>query len=344
MRTLKDLEVSGKRAFVRADLDVTLEDQRLGGERDLGHEVQLEGTLRLARLKETIDFLLENGNHVTIAGHINRPTEPTPQLSTRMLIQPLKKLLGIDIEFQEDFFQQPQNSVTLLENLRFNQGETTNDPRFAASLASHADLYINEAFGNSHREHASMVTMPKLLPGYAGINLEREVQVLSEVLDKPSHPFVAIIGGAKIDTKLPVIKRLSRVADVVLVGGILSSEISDSSITLPDNVEVAEIDESGQDITIDSQKRFAEIIRRSNLVVWNGAMGVFEQGHAKGTLAIVEAIKGSSAFSVAGGGQTAEFLAKYGLTDDFSFVSTGGGAMLDFLAGKELPALQALAS
>src|SRR3990167_9380046 len=177
MRSLSELEVSGKRAFVRADLDVTIEEHRQGGERDFSSEVLTEGVLRLARLKQTVDYLLEGGDSVTIAGHIGRPIGESPSLSTSRLVQAASKLLGTDIEFQQDIFQRPNNRVVLLENLRFFEGETTNDPEFANRLASNADFYVNEAFGNSHREHASMVTIPRLLPAYAGLNLEREVKV-----------------------------------------------------------------------------------------------------------------------------------------------------------------------
>lgn len=343
MRSLENSCTWGERVFVRADLDVSLEEYKVGNrEREIGSEVQIEGAIRLARLKPTVDYLLEEGRSVIIGGHIGRPSEPDQSLSTKRLIQPLKKILKADIEFHGDISRRPRARIVLLENLRFAKGETSNDAEFARRLAPLADMYVNEAFGNSHREHASMVALPKLLPSYAGFNLTREMQVLSDVLDKPQRPFVAVVGGAKIETKLPVIENLAKVADTVLVGGMLPAELSVNPIAFPDNVLVAQVDDSGKDITRESQERFASIIRESRTVVWNGAMGVFERGYAEGTLQIARAIIDSKGFSVAGGGQTTEFLTKYHLTDRFSFVSSGGGAMLEFLAGKNLPGVEVL--
>jgi phosphoglycerate kinase len=231
----------------------------------------------------------------------------------------------------------------LLENLHFWSEELEPNLDFAKKLATMADVYINEAFGSCHRNEASMVLLPSLLPHAAGIHLEKEVSELSKLLKDPKRPFVAIVGGAKIETKLPVIENLAKVADSVLVGGKIAKEFQISNFKFPiSNVIVATSAAGDKDIDQKSIDKFGEVIATAKTIVWNGPMGVFEEGFDKGTKAVAQAIIESGVYSVVGGGETTEFLASEDLLSKFSFVSSGGGAMLEFLAGKELPGIKAL--
>ena len=362
MKLLSQVEVSDKRVFLRADLDVPLREAQVTSDK---LQVTSQESSRLQNLKPTVDWLLEHGaSQIIIAGHVDRPKGPNSSLSTKNLLEPLEKILGQKIVFlkQSTVYSLPSTAVVssrkavdrvfLLENLRFWPGEVANDSNFAQKLASMTDKYVNEAFGNSHRTHASMVTLPSLLPHAAGLHLEKEVEVLSKLLDNPQHPFIAIVGGAKLETKIPVIENLSKIADFVLVGGRIAKEYSqttdyglqttavDSRQSTVDKIVVATSDT--KDIDQKSINQFKSVISTAKTIVWNGPMGVFEEGFEAGTLAVAQAVIDSGAYSVIGGGETTEFLASKGLLSKFSFVSSGGGAMLEFLSGKKLPGLVAL--
>lgn len=375
MRLLKDLDVSGKRVFVRADLDVR---ETLNGK-------GLTTNARLLSLKPTVDWLLENGaKQIVIAGHIGRPNQLTVNssqlidvasmppnyistLSTERLVPALENILGRELlfssqltafdkssgpwvdssrsEITDDSEQITDNRIILLENLRFWPGEEVNDLEFAKELAGLADVYVNDAFAVCHREHASVVALAGLLPHAAGLHLEEEVNQLTNLINNPQRPMVAIVGGAKLETKIPVIDNLSKEADWVLVGGAIANELQMSNIKYPrsnDKVVIATMTEDTKDIDKESIEKFKAIISGAKTVVWNGPVGLFEEGFSAGTKAVAEAIVASGAFSVVGGGETTEFLASVNLLGGFSFVSAGGGAMLEFLAGKELPALKVL--
>jgi len=361
VRVISDIDVSQKRVFVRADLDVPFEQSTINPSINSGQAsqqltVSADEATRLLGIKPTIDYLIEHGaSKVIIAGHIDRPTGPDPAFSTKQLIEPLEKILGREILFVPDLFSHSRpdresdshfyendSGVILLENLRFWPGETENNQEFAKQLANLADIYINEAFGNCHRKHASMVTLPQLLPHAAGLHLAEEVNELSKILKSPKKPFVAIVGGAKIETKLPLVEHLAKIADFVLIGGELPLEITNKELKFPANVIVAVLNNSQKDIENSSIVQTIELIKGAKTVVWNGPMGLFEEGFDAGTRAIAQAIINSGAYSVVGGGETVEFLAKNNLLSHFAFVSAGGGAMLEFLAGKKLPALEAL--
>lgn len=340
MKSITQVDVLGKRVFVRADLDVPR-----------GTESSYEAATRLTNLKPTIDYILEKGAaQAIIAGHIGRPKIADSRLSCAQLLEPLESILVRSIIFKPDLVgnessldrQELSNKILLLENLRFWPGEIGNNMDFAKELAQLADIYVNEAFGNCHRLHASMVLLPKLLPSFAGLHLEEEVKVLSGLMHSPKRPYVAIVGGAKIETKLPAIENLAKVADVVLVGGELPAEITKNGEKFELKVHVAKLTEHQKDITDDSIGEFREIIKGAKTVVWNGPMGVFEEGFDQGSAAVANAIIASGAYSVIGGGETSQFLAENNLISKFSFVSAGGGAMLEFLAGKMLPAIEAL--
>lgn len=343
MKLLSDLVVGGKRVFVRADLDVDLTDPNLSS------------SIRLTSLKPTVEYLLDHGAvQVFIAGHIDRPKGREAALSTRALEKPLEMILKRSVTYKQSFSSNKGDLNTgdgtltsmaqliLFENLRFWSGEEANDPEFARQLASLGDVYINEAFGVSHRPHASVVGVAKLLPHGAGLHFQDEIEELSRLLRKPQRPFLAIIGGAKIETKAPVVTNLAKIADWVIVGGGLPIEVMSNGLKYPGNVVVAKLEESKKDIDQATIGRTMEMIGRAKTIVWNGPMGVFEEGFEAGTMAVAEAISASGAYSVVGGGETAQFLSMKDLSGKFSFVSAGGGAMLEFLAGYELPGITAL--
>ena len=385
MRLLSDINVFGKRVFVRADLDVPLREAQGTNGECLTTNAELEISTRLTNLKPTVDYLLEHAaSQILIAGHIDRPSPKLasgkpiidPKLSTEQILPILEKILGREIDFYPDLstYSKPGleqldkpglGGIILLENLRFWSGETKNDPGFAQKLASMADIYVNEAFGNCHRNHTSMVALPQLLPHAAGLHLQKEIEVLEALLKNPKRPFVAIVGGAKIETKLPVIENLAKVADSVLVGGEIAKQLTTDKktenmsfvsghpfdklrVTLSSSngqmsdVIVATLTPDGKDIDEASIERFKQLIASAKTIVWNGPMGVFEEGFEVGSMLIAQAIIDSGAYSVVGGGETTEFLGKKGLLSKFLFVSSGGGAMLEFLSGKKLPALQVL--
>ena len=306
-------------------------------------------------LDKTVDWLLKNGaKQIVIAGHIGRPSRKATErqaglisdfydtkLSTKNLLPALEKILGQKIAFSDELTVDEESSIVLLENLRFWPEEKKNDPDFAQKLSKLADVYVDDAFGNAHRAHASMVGITSFLPYAAGLHLEEEVEVLSKLLDKPKKPFVAIVGGAKIETKVPVIENLSKTADKILVGGRVAVEITNGKVGVPDNAIIAGMLEHSYDINDEAIRKFESVISTAKTVVWNGPVGFFEEGHKKGTVSVAEAIVKSGAYSVIGGGETTEFLASCGLLSKFSFVSCGGGAMLEFLSGKKLPAIEA---
>ena len=347
MKQITDLAVSGKKVLLRADLDVPLTGA--------GFE---EASTRLTNLKPYVDQLFNENAKIIIIGHIDRPERIDPALSTRQLIDPLQKIFKRTIVFKKDFgsgFSDPvsteinetgssvlESQITLFENLRFWPGEVNNDSEFARKLANLADFYVNDAFGNCHRSHASMVGVPKLLPSAAGSHLKLEISELSKIINKPQHPLIAIVGGAKIETKLPLIENLAKIADFVLVGGELPIEIKKFDKRTADNVIVAALVDDNKDLSQESIEKFIKVIKSAKTVVWNGPQGMFEEGFNHGSLSIAQAIIESGAHSIVGGGETTQFLEQNNLLSKFSFVSAGGGAMLDFLAGKKLPALELL--
>lgn len=337
MKKITDLSISGNRVLLRADLDVPLTD--------VGYE---EASTRLTNLVPTIDHLFNENAKIIIIGHIGRPKKSDPTLSTKQLLDPLQKILKRTIVFKEDFTDESvdvpelKSQITLFENLRFWPGEVANDINFAQRLRSLADFYINDAFGNCHRHHASMISLPQLLPSAAGLHLEKEIEELNKILKFPQHPLIAIVGGAKIETKLPVIQNLAKLADFVLVGGELPIEIAKNKTPMADNVIVAELTHGDKELTDKSVEKFVKVIKSAKFIVWNGPQGLYEEGYSHGTLTIAKAIIESGAHSVVGGGETTQFLEQNKLLTKFSFVSAGGGAMLEFLSGKTLPAIEAL--
>ena len=339
-RSVRDADVAGKRVLVRADLNVPLEDGRVADD------------MRIRAALPTLRLLLERGAaEVIVCSHLGRPDGPDPKFS----IEPVAKRLH-ELE--------PDPRVRVLENTRFNPGETRNDPAYAQELASLADLYVNDAFGSAHRAHASTEGVAHLLPAYAGLLLERELTELGRLLEDPEHPFVAIVGGAKVEDKIGVLRSLSERADAILVGGKMAEEIRvspiDVQVKLPVDVVAVERFEAdaaskivpfeglpdgwlGLDIGPKTCTAFAMRIALAKTIFWNGPMGVFEWPRfAAGTKAVAEAVASSGAHSVVGGGDSVRAIEELGLADRISWVSTGGGASLELLEGKELPGVAAI--
>ena len=342
-RSVRDAEVDGTRVLVRADLNVPLEDGRVADD------------TRIRAALPTLRLLLERGAaEVIVCSHLGRPKAPDPAFSIAPVADRLRELLGTN------------GRVRVLENTRFDPRETANDPELAKELAAQADLYVNDAFGSAHRAHASTEGIAHLLPAYAGLLLGRELQELGKLLEAPQHPFVAIVGGAKVEDKIGVLRSLAERADVVLVGGKMAEEIRthpiDVPVKLPSDVvaaaafepeaeaKVVPADEVphgwlGLDIGPATREGYAKRIAMAKTVFWNGPMGVFEWlRFAEGTNAIARAVAEADAHTVVGGGDSVRAVEEAGLADKIDWVSTGGGAALELLEGKELPGVAAIPS
>lgn len=323
--SLESADLKGKRIFLRADIDVPLIVDK-SGQTKVGDSSRLEAAL------PTIKYLLDNNCQISVAGHLGRPGgKVVPELSTKPVI---------------DWFlnnQLPQNEkFKVLENLRFNPGEEANDGNYSKELAALADIYINESFANCERAHASMVGVPKLLPHFAGYRLQKEIDVLGTILEIPRRPLIVVIGGAKLETKLPVISKMAEWADRVIIGGELLNEVKNR---VP-KVLYLNLSTQGRDTTVESIDQISVILSYAATIVWNGPVGYIEDPtYQVGTRRLAELIASNvKAFKVVGGGDTIGFLNKLGLTDRFDWVSIGGGSMLKFLGGEELPGIKALLS
>ena len=340
-RSVRDADVTGKRVLVRADLNVPLEDGRVADD------------TRIRAALPTLELLRERGaSEVAVCSHLGRPKEPDPAFSMAPVEARLRELLS-------------DERLVVLENTRFNPGETKNDPGFATELADGRDLFVMDAFGSAHRAHASTVGVTELLPAYAGLLLERELEMLGRLLGEVERPFALISGGAKVEDKLGVLRNLGGRADEVLVGGKMAEEIRESNplefeVVLPVDVVAASAFEAdaetqvvpydslpegwlGLDIGPETRERFAERLAHAKTVFWNGPMGVFEWPRfAEGTKAVAEAVAAVDGFTVVGGADSVRALTELGIEDRVSWVSTGGGAALELLEGKELPGVAAI--
>jgi phosphoglycerate kinase len=338
---VRHAEVGGKHVLVRADLNVPLENGRVADD------------TRIRKALPTLEYLLEHdAAEVAVCSHLGRPKGPDPALSMTPVARRLRELL-------------PDERIDVLENTRFDPGETKNDPEFARKLAEGRDLFVEDAFGSVHRAHASTVGVAKLLPAYAGLLLERELEELGKLLGDVEHPFVLISGGAKVEDKLGVLRNLGGRADTVLVGGKMAEELRDDNplgfpVELPRDVvaaaafqpdaetEVVPYDRLpegwlGLDIGPETSNAFAAEIAKAKTIFWNGPMGVFEWPRfADGTKAVAEAVAHSDGYSVVGGADSIRALNELGLTDAVSWASTGGGAALELLEGKELPGVSVI--
>ncbi|MBU1136859.1 phosphoglycerate kinase [Patescibacteria group bacterium] len=384
MKFLKDFNFTNKRVLVRVDFNEPIKDGQLAS----------DFKIRAARL--TIEYLLEQNAKIILLTHWGRPDgKVVEELKTDLLGQSLSLLIGQKVkklngcvgeEIREEIDRMGPGEIILLENVQFEPGEKANNPKFAAALAELADFFILDAFGQAHRDYASISGVPKLLPSCAGLLLAKEVKVLSGILNKPKRPLVVIIGGVKISTKIELIESFSNQADNLLLGGALANTFlkakgisvgqsvieeemvgkvkemnldNDKIVSLVDGVVSASVDgkstsrispigdlsenEMILDIGPETVKKFEDIIKKAETIIWNGPMGLFEIGlFASGSNAIAEAITQSKAFSLVGGGDTIALLEGLNLLDKIGHISTGGGAMLEFLAGKKLAGLEAL--
>ena len=329
MKSVKEADVSGKRIVVRCDFDVPVKNG------------QIEDETRINNSLPTLQYLLGKGGKLFLISKMGRPKFRDPSLSLKAVVENVSQKLGKEVVFKEDLNETRLEDVVLLENLRFWPEEEKGDLEFSKKLASFGDLYVNECFATSHRSDASFVGVPKYLQSFAGLNLVREVTELRKILNDPERPLISIIGGAKLETKLPAINNLAKISEKVLVGGRLMFEVGGQ--VLPQNVVVAPDDVDQKDIGSKSIRSFDNIIKSARTIVWNGPMGVFEEeAYLKGSQEVAKAVSESKAYKVVGGGDTIAVLEKLGLLAKMDYVSTGGGAMLEFLAGKKLPGLAAL--
>jgi phosphoglycerate kinase len=393
--TLDDIDVSGKRVLLRADLNVPVKDGRVSD------------ATRIERLAPTIEALIGKGAAVVVMSHFGRPKgKPDPSLSLRPIIPALRQALGgREIAFADDCIGEPAHrvvaglrpgQVALLENLRFHPGEEANSPDFARALAELGEVYVDDAFSAAHRAHASIAALAQQLPAAAGRQMEAELDALSAALEHPARPVLALIGGAKVSTKLDLLHFLVGKVDVLAIGGAMANtilyaqgvavgrslcerEMVESAgrilalaaechcrVILPEDAVVAAGLASGAaactvaigavaddmmilDIGPATVARIGAALDEAHTLVWNGPLGAFETSpFDRGTLAVArkaaELTRAGRLRSVAGGGDTVAALAAAGVSDDLSYVSTAGGAFLEWLEGRELPGVAALAA
>lgn len=331
--TLDRLNVKNKRVLLRLDLDVGVEKR--------GRKSKIIGNFRLRASVPTLKYLIERGcKKIIILGHRGRPEGKAVEgLSLNPVGEYLENLLKKELGKEKA----KNTDIFMMENLRFDPREEENDSGFAEELAKEGDVYVNEAFGASHREHASIVGLPRLLPHAAGLRLQEEIETLGQVLENPREPVVFVLGGGKMDKAVLVDKLLDR-GEFVLVGGVLSKKLT-SYCREKDGrmcVVAARLSRGGEDITPDSARNFAEIVKSAGTIVWNGPLGDIDSGFWDSTRIIAEAIADSHGFKIAGGGDTVRALNTLGFLDKMNWISTGGGAMLEFLAYGDLPGLKAL--
>jgi phosphoglycerate kinase len=344
MKNLREFNFEDKRVLVRFDFNVPLSP-----------EGEILDDFRIKQSIPTIEYLIGKKAKVILMSHLDRPGgKVIENLRLTPIQNRLMEYLDLSItkasdcigsEIEKWTHQMQPGEILLLENLRFHKEEEEGDLNFAKALSKLGDIYINDAFGASHRNHASIVGIPKYLPSGAGILLEKEIRVLTKLIENPEKPLVAIIGGAKVETKTKLINKISEMADFVLIGGLINKERKVKNIQLKYPQKIAEpIDEvEEKDIGPQTIEFFKRKINLAKTIFWNGPLGMIEEEKfSKGSEAICRAIIKSEAFSVAGGGETVEFIVKLGLTEKFSHISTGGGAMIAFLAGEKLPGIIAL--
>jgi len=342
-RSVETAEIEGKRILVRADLNVPLDGARVADD------------TRIRAAIPTLRLLLDRGAAaVTVCSHLGRPKteEDRAKYAMAPVEQRVRELL-------------PDDRLQVLENTRFQAGETKNDPMYARELADDNDVYVNDAFGSAHRSHSSTEAVAHLLPAYAGLLLLSELEHLGRLLGEVEHPFVIVAGGAKVDDKLAVLENLGGRADRVLVGGKMAEQLREHNplsfpVELPLDVvaasafaedaeaRVATVDAVpagwlGLDIGPSTAEAFGAILSEARTIFWNGPMGVFEWNRfAAGTRAVAEAVAAADAYSVVGGGDSVRAIQELGLADRVSWVSTGGGASLELLEGRDLPGVAAI--
>lgn len=335
MRSITPEIIQNKHVLIRIDTDVPIKDNSV-----------LDDS-RLLAVLPTLQLLQTHAQSITILGHLGRPQgQVVPELSLRPIATRLTELLHEQVSLHNlSEAGTISSKFRLLENLRFDPREEEPSVEFAQQLAQAHDLFVFEAFAVAHRASTSTTIIPQFLPAYAGLRIVQEVTELSRILQSPEHPFLAIIGGAKIETKLPTVEKLQSLADHLFVGGKLPHEIKSQGLQFPANVQVATMNSSGLDIDELSTTQLLDQVKSAKLIVWNGPLGKFEDPTAQaGTQALCAALKASSAYKVIGGGETINAVNTFHTESSINFISVGGGAMLEFLSGKELPAIAALSN
>ena len=392
MKSINEISFNGKKVFIRVDFNVPFND-----------EGEITDNSRIVAALPTIEFVISSGGACILASHLGRPDGKNPALSLKKIIPELKKLLGKDVIFLEDSIGDQtkeicsnlkKGQIALLENLRFYKEETKADERFAKQLSGLADIYINDAYGTTHREHASTATIAQFFSEKApGMLLEKEINSLKKLMDKPKKPVTAIIGGAKVSSKISVIANILGFVDNLIIGGgmaytfiknnggrigdsifeadrlndcteilskaknenvnvflpediLCSNEFSNSGLQKVTNIYEVPEGWQGLDIGPKTMDKFEQVILASSTILWNGPMGVFEiPSFEKGTLVVAKTVAKATqngAYSLIGGGDSVAAIKKFGLQNQVSFISTGGGAMLESLEGKLLPGINAL--
>jgi phosphoglycerate kinase len=385
--SVRDAEVEGRRVLLRSDLNVPLE----GGE--VADDTRIRASL------PTIELLRDRGASIVLVSHLDRPKGPDPSLSMAPVAKRLGELLDAPVELAPAVVgdevaamasELAPSEVLLLENSRFENGETKNDPALAEALAGLADLYVNDAFGTAHRAHATTEGVAHHLPGYAGLLLEQEMEQLTAVRDDPKRPLIVVLGGAKVTDKLGVIDRFLGFAEEILIGGAMcfsffkaegrdtgnslvedegveaakrilaEAETSDTMLELPEDLVLGkELDPGtetrelngvdvpegwmGLDVGANTSANIGRRIARAGTVFWNGPMGAFEiPPFDAATRAVAEAVAAAPGHTVVGGGDSVAALQRFGLADSVDWISTGGGASLELIEGRELPGVEAL--
>lgn len=387
-KSIRDIDVNGKKVFIRVDFNVPMDENQ-----NITNDKRIRATL------PTLNYLLENNAAIILACHVGRPKgQRVPELSVKPIVVRLSELLGKEVKYAEDCVGEAASKaaadlkpgeVLLLENLRYHNEETKNDPEFAKQLASLADVAVDDAFGVSHRAHASNAGIAQYVDVVGGFLIEKEIQFIGKALSNPERPFVAIIGGAKVSDKIGVISNLLEKADAVVIGGgmantflaaqgkgigsslfeeeklplakelLAKAEEKGVKVFLPAEVVVADkfaADANHKTVSVDEvpadwmildnkfSKECQEALENAKTIVWNGPMGVFEfDAFAHGTEDIAHAVAESTGISIVGGGDSIAALKKTGLSDKITHISTGGGATLEFLEGKPMPGIAAIA-
>ena len=386
-KTIKDIDWAGKRAVVRCDFNVPLDGDVITDD------------IRIRAALPSIEYLLDNGASVVLMSHLGRPKgEPKPEFSLAPVAKRLAELTGKEVKFVpsdvvvDDNVKAAANDlkageIMLIENVRFVAGETKNDPAFAKQLSELGEIFVQDAFGSAHRAHSSTAGIADYIPAVSGFLIEKELKFLGEAVNNPKRPFAAIMGGAKVKDKIPVITNLLDKVDILIIGGgmaytffksqgysigkslldeeglelageilakaaekgvnfmlpvdvVAADEFSNDSPYAVYDVDEIPDDKMGMDIGPETIKLYTDTLRTAKTVVWNGPMGVFEmENFAVGTKAIAECLAEIDATTVIGGGDSAAAVAKFGLADKMTHISTGGGASLEFLEGKELPGI-----
>ena len=386
-KTIKDIDWAGKRAVVRCDFNVPLDGDVITDD------------IRIRAALPTIEYLLENGAAVVLMSHLGRPKgEPKPEFSLAPVAKRLAELTGREVKFVpsdvvvDDSVKAAAaglkaGEMMLIENVRYVAGETKNDPEFAKQLSELGEIFVQDAFGSAHRAHSSTAGIADYIPAVSGFLIEKELKFLGEAVNNPKRPFAAIMGGAKVKDKIPVITNLLDKVDILIIGGgmaytffksqgysigkslldeeglelageilekaaekgvnfmlpvdvVAADEFSNDSPYAVYDVDEIPDDKMGMDIGPETIKLYTDTLKTAKTVVWNGPMGVFEMDNfAVGTKAIAECLAEIDATTVIGGGDSAAAVAKFGLADKMTHISTGGGASLEFLEGKELPGI-----